>query len=361
MAEKEAELKADEALPGEWNIADLEQPLARYIAARMDGASDVRVSGLVRIAGGASQHTYRFVIDWIDEGGSACSRRLIMRRTPAASLLDTKQAVEFAVYRAFRATTVPVPEMLWIEDGSDILGAPFFIAEELSGFAADAGLLQSAAYLPLHDRIAQDKWSILGAIAAHSPSALGLDVVLDPVEADGAWRRELGHWVDLVLRDLVAPQPVTLAAIRWLRANPPPPAQKLSVVHGDFRTGNFLYDSTGRIRGILDWEMAHIGDPLEDLAWTFNRVWCYGQDERAGGLAPRDRAIAIWEEASGLKVDPAALKWWLVLNGIKGQAIWQSAAHTWNEGRNRDVILAFSSWYMENAQDRAILSELGAL
>jgi aminoglycoside phosphotransferase (APT) family kinase protein len=125
------------------------------------------------------------------------------------------------------------------------------------------------------------------------------------------------------------------AAIRWMRRNPPPPAQKIAVVHGDYRTGNFLFDEEGRIRGILDWEMSHLGDPLEDLGWSLNRVWCWAQDERRGGLVDRVRAITIWEKASGLKADPAALHWWELFATIKGQAIWVSSAHAWETGKTR--------------------------
>ena len=97
------------------------------------------------------------------------------------------------------------------------------------------------------------------------------------------------HWLRDLDDDELEPQPITRAAIRWLRANPPPPAQRISVVHADYRTGNFLVDERGTIRGILDWELAHLGDPLEDLAWGINRVWCWNRDERAGGLLPKRR------------------------------------------------------------------------
>ena len=100
--------------------------------------------------------------------------------------------------------------------------------------------------------------------------------------------------------DELEPQPITRAVIRWLRRHPPPPAQKLSVVHADYRTGNFLFDAEGEIRAILDWEMAHLGDPLEDLAWGINAVWMWSRDGLAGSLLPKADAIRIWEEASGL-------------------------------------------------------------
>src|SRR5947208_9125553 len=91
------------------------------------------------------------------------------------------------------------------------------------------------------------------------------------------------------------PYPVAHAAIRWLRRHPPQPARKLSLVHGDYRTGNFLYSPDGEIKAILDWEMAHVGDPLEDLAWSMDPLWCWTSPELAGRLLPHGEAVAAWE------------------------------------------------------------------
>ena len=132
-------------------------------------------------------------------------------------------------------------------------------------------------------------------------------------------------------------------------------------MHADFRTGNFLYDTEGGIHAILDWEMAHLGDPLEDLAWGINPVWRWAKDERAGGLALREEAIRIWERASGLRAEPAALRWWEVFSSVKGQAIWVSSAKEFTSGKNQDLVLALSGWLMGNSQDRAALLDLGKL
>ena len=133
------------------------------------------------------------------------------------------------------------------------------------------------------------------------------------------------------------------------------------MVHADYRTGNFLYDTEGCIHAILDWEMAHLGDPLEDLAWGINPVWRWARDERCGGLATRDEAIRIWEQSSGLRADPEALRWWEVFSCVKGQGIWVSAAREFQDGKNRDPVMAFSCWMLNNSQDRAALELLGHL
>lgn len=337
----------------------LEEPLRVYLASRMPQAHGVRVSGIARIPGGASRETYRFVAQW-SEAGQEYRRHLILRRDPPASLIDTDRRTEFAAYRAFHGSDVPVPEMLWLEEAGSPLEHPFFIAEEIRGFQAGPGLLFTPPYLESLPRLGRRKYEILGRIAAADPARLGLCDVMETPDPQSCWRRELDHWEGIIDADAVRPLPVVRAAIRWLRRNPPRPAQRISVVHGDYRTGNFLYDDRGGIHGILDWEMAHLGDPLEDLGWSLNPVWSFGRG-LAGGLISREEAILSWEAASGLHAEPAELHWWELFNCVKGQAIWVSSAHAWIGGANREPILVYPSWAMQNAQDRAILQLMGRL
>jgi aminoglycoside phosphotransferase (APT) family kinase protein len=342
-----------------------EQPLtperiAAYITSRLQDAHNVEVDSLSRISGGASRETYRLRLRYQGGEGSV-ERRLILRRDPPDSLIETQRDIEFAAYRAFHGSAVPVPEMLWLEEDAGPLDRPFFIAEEITGFESSPTALLSSPYLDKAEALGVHKWTILGEISRADPTALGLEPIMARPEPDGCWTRELDYWEGVIDADQIEPQPIIRAAIRWLRANPPAAAQKISVVHGDYRTGNFLYDREGVIHGILDWEMAHLGDPLEDLGWGLNRIWCWGGDDRRGGLLPREQAIAIWEKASGLKADPAALHWWELFNCVKGQGIWVSSAKAWMDGQNREPILIFSAWRMLNMQDRAALELMGQL
>jgi aminoglycoside phosphotransferase (APT) family kinase protein len=344
-------------------MSALEKRLAAYIAHRLPESRDVGVSGLDRIFGGASRETFRFVLSHRPAGAAAApvSRKLILRRDPPGSLIETDRAIEFGAYRAFHGTKVPVPEPLWLEENGSWLDHPFFIMEELSGLEASPQQIAQPPYAEHAQRFAEQKWSILGEITKADPARLGLTEVMEPVAADECWRRELAHWEQKLDEDELCPQPIIRATIRWLRRNPPPPPAAVRVVHGDYRTGNFLYDAEGRIHAILDWEMAHLGDPLEDLAWSLNAIWRWAGDERVGGLVHRDEAIRIWERASGLQADPESLRWWEAFSSVKGQAIWVSGAHEFTGGKNQDLILALSSWLMGNSQDRAALATLGHL
>ena len=341
-------------------MTDLSVRLATYIAAKLPEARHVRVEGLERIHGGASRETYRFRLLYTGPSGDV-ERGLILRRDPPGSLIDTERANEFNAYRAFHGTAVPVPEPVWLEEDAKWLDFPFFVMQELRGFQSQAQALMMPPYSDHLEQLAERKWSILAEIAKADPTALGLAAVMQVVPLDRCWQRELDYWEHVIDEDEMQPQPIARAAIRWLRRHPPPPAQKLSVVHGDYRTGNFLYDDAGEIHGILDWEMAHLGDPLEDLAWGINRVWCWARDGRVGGLVDKARAIEIWEGASGLHAEPDALRWWELFSSVKGQAIWISSAKEYQQGKNQDPVLALSGWWLMNAQDRAALETLGVL
>ena len=202
----------------------LEPRLAGYIATRMPHAADISVDRLERISGGASRETYRFRLSW-REGGEARERQLILRRDPPASLIVTERRVEFEAYRAFAGSAVPVPEMLWLEEASEALDHPFFIAEELAGFQAAPQMLFAGGYEAVLPKVAQRKWTILGEIARAEPMALGLTSVMEAPPLDAAWARELDHWEAIFNSGEAEPQPIARAAIRWLRAHPPPPAQ----------------------------------------------------------------------------------------------------------------------------------------
>jgi aminoglycoside phosphotransferase (APT) family kinase protein len=344
----------------ESTIASLEESLAKYIRLKLPDARDLRVDQLEQISGGASRQTYSFRVAYVEDEQRR-ERRLILRRDPAASLIDTDRKIEFAAYRAFFKTSVPVPEVLWLEEDSRHLGSAFFIGVEMGGLESSPTRILMEPYAAHLQKIGEQKWTIMGKVAAQDPASLGLVGPMEWIEPASCWRRELDYWEGVLDSDELIPQPIMRAAIRWLRANPPPPAQKISVVHGDFRTGNFLYDEAGKIHGILDWELSHLGDPLEDLGWSLNRVWCWAHDDRRGGLLPREEAIRIWEKASGLKAEPAAIHWWELFASVKGQGIWVSSAHAWETGENKDPILVLSAWSLMNSQDRAVLELMGHL
>lgn len=337
--------------------ADLGNRLARYFAATQPTWRNVTVEGVSRIHGGASRETYRVRLRH-QVGEAWASRGIILRRDPTGSLIETDRATEYNAYRAFHGTDVPVPEPLCLELDPRWLDRPFFVMEEIEGCEAGSPFGPSP-YGPHAEAIGTQFWSILGAIARADIDAIGLSAHLPKPEEP--WRRELDYWEGVIDQDELEPQPILRAAIRHLRRAPPPPPKRLSVVHGDYRRGNFLFDGSGRIRAILDWEMCHLGDPLEDVGWAIDPIWAEDDPGHPGGMIARDQALALWREASGEAIDPAALAWWELFAHVKGMAIWISSGQEYVAGSNQDPVLAFSSWICTDRHDRIIARKLRAL
>ncbi|MBI3676866.1 MAG: phosphotransferase family protein [Proteobacteria bacterium] len=337
---------------------DISPRLARYLGDKL-AIPGLEVANLVRIPGGASRETYRFRARY-SENGKSVDRGLILRRDPPASLINTERSIEFRAYQAFHKLGLPVPEPIALELETAALDRPFFIMEEIENCSVGS-ILQPDPYGAHREKIGKQFFETLGTIARANPKEIGLGDIDGAKSPEECWRHEIERWEREIDEDEREPQPIARAAIRWLKKNPPPPAQKLSVVHGDYRTGNFLFDSDGNIRAILDWEMAHLGDPLEDLGWALDPLWGPADTSRAGGLVSHADAIAIWEKASGLKADPKAFLWWQIFASLKGAAIWISAAREYSEARNADPVNAFSGWFCLAFHNKVLADRLAEL
>lgn len=316
--------------------------------ARVLGLAGVAIDSVRRFHGGASRETYA-----IDIEGEGERKPLILRCDPGDSLIDTPRALEFAAYRSFEGSAVPVPRPVSLCEDATLIGSPFFIMERIEGGEAVSPFVADA-YGAHRDAIGRQFFELLGRINGADAVSSPLAAFVDAPDPGQCWSRELDYWTAQVEKNALQPEPILMAAIRWLRNHPPPPAQRLAIVHGDYRNGNVLHDGAGRIIAVLDWEMAHIGDPLEDLAWALDPLWNLQDSDRAAGLLDRAEAIGLWESASGLTFDEAAFAWWEMFATVKGMAIWISSGHASVAGINTDPVLAFSSWYPKTLGNHAI-------
>jgi len=326
---------------------ELQEGLGRFLSAKQ--GVTVTVDAPVHIPGGASRETWRF-------GATAEGFRqgMIVRIDPETSLIDTDREVEYRAYAAAFGAGLPVPEPLFLESDLAWLGRPFSITAEVPGCSASPDGMP-----PEHRaKIGAQKWTWLGKLAALDPDTLGLEGVMTPTTRETCALEQLEYWAKVIRDDEIHPNPVAEAAVRWLRRNPPPPAQKLSLVHGDYRTGNFLYTPEGDIKAILDWEMAHIGDPLEDLAWSLDPLWCFHSPQLAGQLLPHREAARHWEAGSGMKIDHEAFRWWRVFAAVKGIGIWISSTEDFYRGATKLPILAMAGWLMTDRQERILTDYL---
>jgi len=327
------------------------QKLEAFLAHTL-GVKAAKIENVVRIHGGASRQTYSF-----DVTTSAGKRGYILRRDPPDSLIDTDRALEFAAYKSVQNQNIPAPRPVALVTDPATLGAPFFVMERIENAAAGSPFNPNA-FGEHSAAIGKEFFSILGRIHAIDPHASELAKVAIAPPPEECWKRELDHWANVIAMDALEPQPIAEAAIRRLRANPPPPPRKLAIVHGDYRIGNFLHDGKGAIKAVLDWEMAHIGDPMEDLGWALDPLWAQGRKDLAAGLLPMNDAVELWEDAADQDFDAERFRWWSLFASLKGLAIWISSSKTVVDGKNTDPILAFSGWYCLTRHNQIVADRL---
>ena len=317
-----------------------EDQLAGYLRSRLPTAQDVAVSGIARIPGGASRETWMFDARWT-EGGRKIERQFIARRDPTASLLESNNDLEFEIYTALDGSGIPAPRVSWIERDGSALDRPFFIMERLPGASDARMLVTSPEFADVRPRIAEQKAQILAAI--HAFDIERVPSLGRPPSPAASALHEVERWERTMRRDTLEPQPVLEFAFSWLKRHLPPPPERIALVHGDYRTGNFLYDQSG-ITGILDWEMAHSGDPIEDLGWVVMKSWRWAGDERVGGLCARDQFVRMYEAAGGAHVVAATLKFWEVFSNVKFAIIFITGTNAIVSGKTPDLLLAVTAF-----------------
>lgn len=287
-------------------------------------ADDARVEGLRRLSGGASRETWAF-----DLTGGGRRRELILQRLRPGAVSATSGisiVQEAAVLEAAGRHGVPVAGVVASDDGA-VLGSAGMVVERLAGETIPRRLLRDDEWQAARSRLCAQVGQAAAAI-----HRIPLDAAPGLPATD-----QVGQCRDL-LDGLGEPHPAFELALRWLEEHRPPTGE-LSVVHGDLRMGNLLVDRDG-LRAVLDWELAHHGDPIEDLGWFCVRAWRFGSPLAAGGVASRHELIHAYEGASHRRVDRDALRWWEVLGTVKWGAICVLQAWGHLSGASRSVELA---------------------
>jgi len=292
-------------------IDDLGVRLEQFLIHQLGSAADLHLEGLRRTSAGMSRENWVFDASWRDASGRVVSEPLIMRRDPVGSVLDTDRNVEFAVLRALEHTDVPAPRVRWLDADGSTLGRPSVVMVREEG-VCEYFVINSDRSLDDRIAIAQRYCDVLASIHQVDWRALGLHSVLaDP--GDAASRVAVDHWEGELRRHQIEPHPELEVVATWLRANAPA-AQATVLVHGDFKPGNALMRGDD-ISAVLDWETAHLGDPLEDLGWITNPV--RAREHQISGVWERDQIFRHYAARTGYSVDEDAVRWWNVLANYK--------------------------------------------
>lgn len=284
--------------------AAIADALAHSVRRWCAGATGVRAAA--QLSGGASQETWSFVIER-PEGEIAA----ILRRSPPgygsvsgrAAGLDAEAELMRLAYDA----GVPSPRVLHVLTEDDQLGAGF-IMEKVDGETIPRKILRDDQFAAARPKLARQIGSILAGLHGIDRAALPALRTISSTEEIGLLRDDY--------RAMQWPRPVFELALRWLADHDPGASKAVTLVHGDFRHGNLIIGPDG-VRAVLDWELAHCGDPMEDLGWICVNSWRFGEiDKPVGGLGSREDMFAGYQEAGGT-VDADRVKFWEVMGTLR--------------------------------------------
>lgn len=300
--------------------------LSRLINHEMPTARNISVTSPVRTSTGLSRENWLFTARWDDDGGTH-NIPMILRRDPAGSLLETDRQHEYAVLHALYGTPVPVPFVRWIDIEGKWLGSPSLVMDIVPGRCDWHALTGDQ---PLNSRIelAGRFLQLLVDIQKVDWSKLGMDRIL-PDSGEVPALFELAKWESELRRVQLEPLPEMDIVAGWLHKRAMA-ARRRVLVHGDFKPGNALLVGDD-IAAMLDWETAHLGDPLEDLGWITNPA--RAGEHQIPGHWERDQIVAAFKAATGYEFQDAELQWWNIFSCWKLAVIILTGLAAGVEGR----------------------------
>lgn len=282
---------------------------------------EVSIENLTTLTGGASRTTWAF--DAIGKDG----RQPLILRTGPPDDVHAGMELEASVQRRAADAGAPVPDILAADNSPAALGNPYLICNAIAGETIVRRIHRSLDGAG-RDRLLRQCAQALAAIHRADPDG----IPLSNTEQLAEWRDRLDEMGDTT---------ATFEwAFRWLAANRPAPTPQ-RLVHGDFRMGNLIVDESG-LAAVLDWELVHIGEVYEDLAWFCIRAWRFGAPEAlgAGGLGSVDSFLSAYEDAAGVDLDRDAFRWWLTVATLRWGVICRFQAERHLSGQTPSVELA---------------------
>jgi aminoglycoside phosphotransferase (APT) family kinase protein len=268
------------------------------------------ITRLARLTGGATKATWSFQA----QVGEATLELILQQSAPREPRPDDPTnrlprvwgAGDAAVLIAAERAGVRVPPVRCALDQQDGIG-PGVVTAFVAGETIGQRIIRDPRFGPARNAMARQCGVQLAAI--HRIDTSGLDFLTPHGPAE-----QVAIYAD-IFRSYGWPQPAIEYGLRW--ANEHAPRQhRTAFVHGDFRLGNFIVGEDG-LRAVLDWEICHTGDPMEDLGWLCVRTWRFGGREPVGGFGRREDLFAAYEAAGGERVDPDHVRFWEAFGCVK--------------------------------------------
>jgi aminoglycoside phosphotransferase (APT) family kinase protein len=302
----------------------------------------VRISQVVQHTEGFSWETYTLQAAWHDAAtGAARGEGFAVRVEPADGVLAPYDIEgQYRLHAAIASSGVPVPKVHWLETSPGTLGRPFYVMEQVVGRVPVQWRQDDPASFPTPEarrRFGQRFVDVQAQIHQLDWGGLGLGFLASGDDPTSSARAQLAHWIDYYEQSRLVEIPVLREAIEWLRHNLRP-SDRLVLCHGDYRIGNVM-ERDGELVAVFDWELAHVGDPVEDIAYAGLPLW-RGRDPRISHFLLPEEYFERYQARTGLAIDPDAYRAWTVFGLVKAGAVHLRGARAFEDGRTSDVRLA---------------------
>ncbi|MDG2029152.1 MAG: phosphotransferase family protein [Acidimicrobiales bacterium] len=290
---------------------DTTSRLTDWFAARLPGASDVRLDGKDRLETGHSAEMLMFTLRWND--GTEQARDVVVRlEPPSPGLLEPYDIPrQFEIIRALEPTEVRVPPALWLDASGEVLGRPFFVMDRVDGDVFEREVPADLADDPARARrMCESLIEQLAAIHMIDLAATGLDRLDD---GHTHLDRELARWIGEVNRWQKGTLPGFELLHTTLQETKPDPCPRITLVHGDPKPGNFAFVGS-EVSAVFDWEMTTVGDPLADIGWA-EVAWMTPSFTSFPETHSADEFVEYYEQLTGIEVRNR--EWYRALESFK--------------------------------------------
>ncbi|WP_417515503.1 phosphotransferase family protein [Minwuia sp.] len=340
-----------ERLPAE----HVPEAIRGYLTTQWPQMADMQIANWHQMAVGWSHETWLFDAHWT-ENGTRKSAGYCLRRDPGNALLRELSDLgeQYRVLKCLDGTDLLTPKPYFYEDAPNVLGAPFILMEKVAGECPNPWGREGRRYYAAAAERGVLPASFTDTLATlHNIDwrAAGLDFLGVPEAGTNQFAlSEIAKWKGMIADSGHGPEPVLTDLICWLEANAPV-TERLTLVHGAYRTGNLLIHDD-RVSAVLDWELQVIGDPMYDVAYMLSDLNRENSD-LLSNLVPREMFFERYEAATGLRIDEEICRYYQLLYGMRSVAFWMSASGLHRDGRSNDIRLARTEWSIPVVLERA--------
>ncbi|MDZ4725039.1 MAG: phosphotransferase family protein [Leptospira sp.] len=303
---------------------------------------NVKISEMFHLSGGACQDNYSINLT-LGDGLTKKEKNIVLRTDKGGSLLSSlSKRDEFRVAELVYKAGVKTPEPIVLEENTDIIGTPFYLMEKISGKATGRYVIKDAELSEYRKtRMVSDLAGNLAKLHTVIPEKVADENLKSKLKLTDVNRyvQDSVNELRISLDELPEAHPAIEIVLNWLEKNQPS-VDAIVLVHGDFRTGNFMITKEG-LQGILDYEFAHWGDRHEDIAWLCMRDWRFGKlNKEVGGFGDRPEFYKHYSETSGVNVDPKKVTFWEIMGNIRWAIGSAQQAERHLSGKDKGIELA---------------------